>query len=45
MEQYSYEEFLDDLSIGIERLWRKANKDKVSEYNKAYWNKKASELE
>lgn len=28
-----------------QRLWRKANKDKVSEYNKAYWNKKASELE
>ena len=27
------------------REWRKKNKDKVAEYNRNYWMKKAEELE
>ena len=27
-----------------QREWRKANKDKVKEYNKRYWNKKYKEF-
>lgn len=27
------------------REWRKKNKDKVAEYNRNYWMKKAKELE
>ena len=28
-----------------QREWRKKNKDKVAEYNRNYWMKKAKELE
>ena len=28
-----------------QRKWRKKNKDKVAEYNRNYWMKKAKELE